>query len=99
MSSRDILPSLPDVTEIPHDAVNHPAHYTAGGVECIDAIEAALTCQQDPCHAWLTGQVIKYLWRWPMKGGVEDLRKSEFYLKRLIGKIESADHRDRRRRG
>ncbi|MBQ9009305.1 MAG: DUF3310 domain-containing protein, partial [Clostridia bacterium] len=50
MSSRDILPSLPDVTEIPHDAVNHPAHYTAGGVECIDAIEAALTCQQDPCH-------------------------------------------------
>ena len=67
-----------------HDPVNHPAHYTAGGVECIDAIRAALTCQTDPYAAWLTGQVIKYLWRWPMKNGVEDLEKARFYLDRLI---------------
>ena len=67
-----------------HDPVNHPAHYTAGGVECIDAIWAALTCQTDPYAAWLTGQVIKYLWRWPMKNGVEDLEKARFYLERLI---------------
>ena len=67
-----------------HDPVNHPAHYTAGGVECIDAIRAALTCQTDPYAAWLTGQVIKYIWRWPMKNGVEDLEKARFYLDRLI---------------
>lgn len=66
------------------DPVNHPAHYTSGGVECIDAIKAALTCQSDPYAAWLTGQVLKYLWRWPMKNGVEDLEKAEFYLARLI---------------
>lgn len=52
---------------IEHDNVNHPAHYTAGGVECIDAIAAALTCQKDPMQAWLTGQVLKYMWRWPLK--------------------------------
>ena len=79
-----------DVMEVaqPHDPVNHPAHYTAGGIECIDAIEAALTCQDDPTSAWLTGQVLKYLWRWPAKNGAEDLRKAEFYLHRLIEREE-----------
>nr|DAR03138.1 MAG TPA: nucelotide kinase [Caudoviricetes sp.] len=69
---------------IEHDNVNHPAHYTAGGIECIDAIAAALTCQKDPMQAWLTGQVLKYMWSWPMKNGKEDLRKARFYLDRLI---------------
>lgn len=74
-----------------HDNVNHPAHYTAGGIECIDAIAAALTCQTDPMHAWLTGQVFKYCWRWPMKNGLEDLKKARFYLDRLIADVERKD--------
>ena len=74
-----------------HDNVNHPAHYTAGGIECIDAIGAALTCQRNPMQAWLTGQVLKYMWRWPLKNGLEDLRKARFYLDRLI-----ADEEDKR---
>lgn len=45
---------------------------------------AALTCQTDPMRAWLTGQVLKYMWRWPLKNGKEDLRKARFYLDRLI---------------
>lgn len=65
------------------DPVAHPAHYTAGGVECIAAIEAALASQTDPVSAFLTGQVIKYLWRWPLKGGVEDIKKALWYLTRL----------------
>lgn len=69
-------------------AVEHPAHYNAGGIECIDAIEAALACQRDPVQAFLTGQVLKYLWRWPLKGGVEDLKKARFYLERLIACAE-----------
>ena len=71
-----------------NDPVNHPAHYTAGGIECIDAIAAALTCQKDPMQAWLTGQVLKYLWRWPLKNGLEDLEKARFYLNRLIENLE-----------
>ena len=79
-----VAENLPDDQ---HDAVNHPAHYCAGGIECIDAIAAALTCQTDPMDAWLTGQVLKYLWRWPLKNGKEDLEKARFYLNRLIEKV------------
>ena len=84
-----------------NDPVNHPAHYTAGGIECIDAIAAALTCQRDPMQAWLTGQVLKYLWRWPLKNGAEDLRKAQFYLNRLVEALEKAEtiRRSRHTRG
>lgn len=70
------------------DMVNHPSHYTAGGVECIDAIKAALACHAEPYRAFLTGQAIKYLWRWPAKNGAEDLKKARWYLERLIGELE-----------
>ncbi len=72
-----------------NDPVNHPSHYTSGSAECIDAITAALACHTNPIWAWLTGQIIKYLWRWPMKNGVEDLKKARWYLDRLIGETES----------
>ena len=71
-----------------NDLVSHPSHYTSGGIECIDAIEAALSCHSDPDEAFLTGQVLKYMWRWPLKNGAEDLRKARWYLNRLIGKVE-----------
>lgn len=64
-----------------NDAVNHPAHYTQGGVECIDAIEAATG---DGFAGYLAGNVIKYVYRYRFKGGVEDLRKARWYLDRLI---------------
>lgn len=69
------------------DNVNHPAHYTAGSIECIDAIEAATTGLSGP-EAYGTGQVIKYIWRWKRKNGVEDLKKARWYLDRLISKLE-----------
>ncbi len=64
-------------------AVDHPAHYTAGGVECIDAIEAA-TLGLAGGEAFCTGCALKYLWRWKRKGGVEDLEKARWYVDRLI---------------
>ena len=74
------------------DPVNHPSHYTAGGVECIDAITAALCKYEDPVDAWLAGQVIKYLWRAPLKGKYkEDIEKAQFYLNRLAAKQIDAE--------
>lgn len=64
------------------DPVNHPSHYTQGGIECIDAIEAACSGLVG-MDAVLTAQVIKYLWRWKWKNGVQDIEKAEWYLKRL----------------
>ena len=74
------------------DMVNHPSHYTSGGVECIDAITAALSKYDDPIDSWLVGQVIKYLWRAPLKGKYdEDIKKAQFYLNRLVEKIDKKE--------
>lgn len=66
------------------DNVNHPTHYTdGGGVECIEAIESALTNEE--YRGFLKGNVLKYLWRCNLKGKPkEDLQKCEWYLKRLL---------------
>lgn len=73
-----------------NDNVNHPDHYTQGKVECIDAIESATTGLVG-IEAVYTGQVMKYMWRWKRKNGVEDLRKAQFYLNRLITKVTKGD--------
>lgn len=67
--------------------VNHPPHYTAGKVECIDALEAATTGLQG-IEAVCTANAIKYLWRQSRKNGVEDLKKAIFYINYLINYYE-----------
>ena len=67
------------------DNVNHPAHYNQGGIECIDAIKAATG---SGFIKYCTGNVIKYLWRYDLKGGVEDLKKAAWYLDRAIKEME-----------
>lgn len=66
------------------DSVNHPPHYTQGGIECIDALAAA-TAKLEGIEAVCTANAIKYLWRWKDKGGAEDLRKARWYINRLLG--------------
>ncbi len=68
------------------DNVNHPAHYTQGGIECIDALAAA-TINLQGLEAVCTANAIKYLWRWKGKNGVEDLKKARWYIDRLIAKL------------
>lgn len=69
------------------DVVNHPAHYTNGKIECIDAIEAA-TDGLTGFKGYAVGNIIKYLWRWHKKNGLEDLKKARWYLDKLIVKVE-----------
>ena len=63
------------------DNVNNPVHYNQAGIECIDAIEAATG---DGYEYYLQGNIIKYLWRYRYKNGVEDLKKAQWYLSELI---------------
>lgn len=63
--------------------VNHPPHYTSGKVECIDALESAITSLVG-IEAVCTANAIKYLWRWKQKNGVEDLKKAKWYIDKLI---------------
>lgn len=64
------------------DNVNKPAHYTQGKVECIDAIESA-TMGLVGIIAVCVGNVIKYVWRFALKNGIEDLDKADYYLQKL----------------
>ena len=59
------------------DLVNHPPHYTAhpSGIECIQITEHM---------GFNLGNAIKYIWRADMKGGVQDLEKAVWYIKREI---------------
>ena len=69
------------------DMVNHPAHYTAGGIECIDALAAATTGLEG-IEAVCTANAIKYLWRWKNKNGKEDLQKAIWYINYLISNLD-----------
>ncbi len=64
-----------------NDLVNSPLHYNKTGVECINAIEAVT---EDGFEYYLQGNILKYLWRYRYKNGVEDLKKAQWYLRKLI---------------
>jgi hypothetical protein len=63
------------------DMVNSPPHYNKAGIECIDAIRAATG---DGYEYYLQGNIMKYLWRYRYKNGVEDLQKAQWYLDKLV---------------
>ena len=63
------------------DMVNSPPHYNQAGIECIDSIQAAT---DEGYEYYLQGNIIKYLWRYRYKNGVEDLEKAQWYLEKLI---------------
>ena len=71
------------------DMVNHPQHYTQGGIECIDALKAA-TVGKRGIEAVCVANVIKYLWRYEEKNGIEDVRKAKFYIERLLKELEES---------
>ena len=71
------------------DMVNHPSHYTQGGIECIDALKAA-TVGKRGIEGVCVANVIKYLWRYEKKNGIEDIRKAKFYIERLLKELEES---------
>jgi hypothetical protein len=73
------------------DMVSHPPHYQSEtGMEVIDVIEA-FTFDLKGIEATDTGNIIKYILRWPHKNGLEDLKKAQWYLNHLITHIEKLE--------
>lgn len=66
------------------DMVNHPPHYNTAGIECIEAIRAALT--EEEFRGFCKGNAIKYVWREKNKAGATDLSKATWYLNYLSEK-------------
>jgi len=82
MTATEVEEIVADVSQAiaQHDAVNHPAHYTAGGIETIDFIEAKGL-------GYHLGNVVKYITRADHKGDrLENLKKAQWYLNREIEK-------------
>lgn len=73
------------------DMVNNPPHYTQGGIECIEAIESAVAGKSG-FEGALVANVIKYLWRYEEKGGLQDVQKARWYLGRLLSYMEGRQH-------
>jgi len=64
------------------DNVNHPKHYTQGKIEVIDFI-------LDQKMPYLESNVIKYICRHRYKNGLEDLKKAQWYINKLIEVTEN----------
>jgi hypothetical protein len=65
------------------DQVNSPAHYTDGGIQTIDFIEAKSL-------NFHLGNVVKYISRAGKKGdNLEDLLKAQWYLNREIERLQN----------
>jgi len=70
------------------DMVNSPPHYNQSGIECIEAIYAALG--SDGFKAYCQGNALKYLWRHQYKSNpIEDLKKAQWYINKII---EAEEH-------
>jgi hypothetical protein len=77
-----------------HDPVTKPAHYNQAGIECIDAMQAMTQgTDVEPHAAYCWQNSFKYLWRWPYKNKLEDLRKAKWYLERLISELEKHEEK------
>ena len=82
------------------DNVNHPHHYKAGEIECIDALESMASGYKDPVQAGHAWNVVKYIWRSPLKGNqLQDLEKARWYLDRLIGRVKRAPEPPKEEKG
>ena len=67
--------------------ITKPKHYTQGNVECLDAIDSMLG-ESSRIDFYRT-QIVKYMWRLRDKGSpLKDAKKAQFYLGRLIEKLE-----------
>lgn len=84
--TRDEFVDDPDYT-----VVNHPNHYISEtGLETIDVIEA-FTFDLKGIEAVCTANILKYICRWKNKNGLQDLKKAQWYLERLIDHVKNLE--------
>lgn len=78
--------------------VEHPAHYgSRTGMECIDAIRAALDPRE--FRGYCKGNALKYVWRESGKGHDEDLMKAAWYLREAVEPHNAKLVREKREAG
>jgi hypothetical protein len=76
--------------------VKEPRHYAGDGkIACMDALRSMLSPSHDP-QANLSPTVIywwgcafKYLWRWPLKNGVQDVEKCKQCIEYMLEELKN----------
>lgn len=71
------------------DKVNHPTHYTSTKIETIEIIRDKLTAEA--FEGFCIGNVLKYVTRYKLKNGLEDLKKARWYLDKIISVQEKSN--------
>jgi hypothetical protein len=64
------------------DEVNKPSHYHKNGIDVIGFAE--LHYSKEELKGFYRINILKYVDRYDKKGGMKDLKKSEFYLHKLM---------------
>ena len=64
------------------DIINNPPHYNQGSIELIDFIKSQNM-------SYIEGNIIKYTTRYKFKNGIEDLKKAQWYLDKLIAEYQN----------
>ena len=82
----NICTAFPEAFTSEYDNVTTPEHYTFGNVQLKDAWKACMS--KEAFCGLLKGNVLKYVWRYEHKNGVEDLKKARQYLNWLIEELE-----------
>ena len=75
MTREQVRQPWPDA---PPESVYNPPHYKQGKIECIEAIQSALT--EEEFRGYCKGNAMKYVWRERHKGGAESIEKASWYL-------------------
>ena len=70
-------------TTVSNDPVNHPNHYTQGGIETINFIIKSLG--KEGAADYCLGNVIKYVSRAKFKENeLQDVKKAQWYLNKAV---------------
>lgn len=64
------------------DNVDAPRHYKYHDLDTFDFLKGGFA--PEVFEGFLVGNVIKYIQRYPLKNGLEDLKKAQKYLDKLI---------------
>ena len=94
---KEEMSAIPDVEEVAQkidemieslpDNINHPAHYTIGKIEVIDYLQDKMP--PELFEGFCVGNALKYISRYRYKGGLEDMKKAQWYLNRIISVKET----------
>ena len=86
------------INQLKSDPVSAPDHYAGAGIECKEAMQSMMDAVirakserpvMHPTAFFWWGCAFKYIWRWPLKNGEQDLKKCRQCLDYLIDELEN----------